>query len=165
MAKSNSFDISSNTDVNEVRNAVNQTMKEVRQRFDFKGSASDVLIESSDLVLHSDDQYRLKSLTEILEAKLVKRGVSLKALSFDKIEDAAGGTVRQRIHLQQGIPTEKGKEIIKFIKETKLKVQVALQGDTVRVSGPVRDVLQEVIARLREKDFGIDMQFTNYRSN
>ena len=165
MAKSNSFDVTSTTDLNEVRNAINQTMKEVRQRFDFKGSASDVLIESSDLVLHSDDQYRLKSLTEILEAKLVKRGVSLKALSFDKIEDAAGGTVRQRIHLQQGIPTEKGKEIIKFIKETKLKVQVALQGDTVRVSGPVRDVLQEVIARLREKDFGIDMQFTNYRSN
>ncbi len=165
MAKSNSFDISSNTDLNEVRNAVNQTMKEVHQRFDFKGSVSDVQIEEGDLVLHSDDEYKLRSLSEILQARLVKRGVSLKALNFDKVEDAAGGTVRQKIQLQQGIPTEKGKEIIKFIKETKLKVQVSLQGDTVRVSGPVRDVLQEVIARLREQDFGIDMQFTNYRSN
>lgn len=165
MAKSNSFDISSNTDLNEVRNAVNQAMKEVHQRFDFKGSVSDVQIEEGDLVLLSDDEYKLRSLSEILQARLVKRGVSLKALSFDKVEDAAGGAVRQKIHLQQGIPTEKGKEIIKFIKETKLKVQVSLQGDTVRVSGSVRDVLQEVIARLREKDFGIDMQFTNYRSN
>jgi len=165
MAKSNSFDISSNTDLNEVRNAINQAMKEVHQRFDFKGSVSDIQIEEGDVLLLSDDEYKLRSLSEILQARLVKRGVSLKALSFDKVEDAAGGAVRQKIHLQQGIPTEKGKEIIKFIKETKLKVQVSLQGDTVRVSGPVRDVLQEVIARLREKDFGIDMQFTNYRSN
>ena len=165
MAKSNSFDISSNTDLNEVRNAINQAMKEVHQRFDFKGSVSDIQIEEGDLLLLSDDEYKLRSLSEILQARLVKRGVSLKALNFDKVEDAAGGAVRQKIHLQQGIPTEKGKEIIKFIKETKLKVQVSLQGDTVRVSGPVRDVLQEVIARLREKDFGIDMQFTNYRSN
>ena len=164
MAKSNSFDVTSTTDLNEVRNAINQTMKEVRQRFDFKGSSSDVKLEDTDLVLLSDDEYRLKSLLEILEARLVKRGVSLKALSADKLEDAAGGNIRQRIHIQQGIPTEKAKEIIRFIKDMKLKVQSSLQGDTVRVSGKDRDTLQEVIARLREQDFGIDMQFTNYRS-
>ncbi len=164
MAKSNSFDITSTTDLNEVRNAINQTMKEVHQRFDFKGSVSDVTLEETDLVLLSDDEYRLKSLLDILEARLIKRGVSMKALSPDRIESAAGGNIRERIHIQQGIPTDKAKEIIRFIKDTKLKVQVSLQGDTVRVSGKDRDTLQEVIARLREEDFGIDMQFTNYRS-
>lgn len=164
MAKSNSFDITSTTDLNEVRNAINQTMKEVHQRFDFKGSVSDVKLEDTDLVLLSDDEYRLKSLFDILEARLVKRSVSLKALSADRVENAAGGSVRQRIHIQQGIPTEKAKEIIRVIKDMKLKVQSSLQGDTVRVSGKDRDTLQEVIARLREQDFGIDMQFTNYRS-
>ncbi len=164
MAKSNSFDITSTTDLNEVRNAINQAMKEVHQRFDFKGSVSDVKLEDTDLVLLSDDEYRLKSLFDILEARLVKRGVSLKALSADRVENAAGGSVRQRIHIQQGIPTEKAKEIIRVIKDMKLKVQSSLQGDTVRVSGKDRDTLQEVIARLREQDFGIDMQFTNYRS-
>lgn len=164
MAKSNSFDITSTTDLNEVRNAIHQTMKEVRQRFDFKGSVSEVKLEETDLVLLSEDEYRLKSLFDILEARLIKRGVSLKALSADRIEDAAGGSVRQRIHIQQGIPTEKAKEIIRFIKDMKLKVQSSLQGDTVRVSGKDRDTLQAVIAQLREQDFGIDTQFTNYRS-
>jgi cyclic-di-GMP-binding protein len=164
MAKNNSFDIVSKTDMNEVRNAVNQVMKEVKQRFDFKGSGSEVSIEEADLVLSSDDEYRLKSLNEILEGRLVKRGVSLKALSYDKVESAAGGTVRQRVRIQQGIPTEKAKDIIRFVKDTKLKVQASLQGDTVRVSGRELDTLQGVIGRLREKDFGIDMQFTNYRS-
>ncbi|UCF37169.1 MAG: YajQ family cyclic di-GMP-binding protein [Acidobacteriota bacterium] len=165
MAKSNSFDIVSKTDLNEVRNAVNQTVKEVRQRFDFKGSCSNVDIEEGTaLVLHSDDDYKLRSLTEILEQKLVKRGVSLKALSPGKVEPAAGGSVRQTVSIQQGIPTEKAKEISKFIRDTKLKVQASIQGDTVRVSGKDRDVLQQVIALLREKDFQIDMQFTNYRS-
>lgn len=164
MAKSNSFDITSTTDLNEVRNAINQTMKEVHQRFDFKGSVSDVTLEETDLVLLSDDEYRLKSLLDILEARLIKRGVSMKALSADRIESAAGGNIRERIHIQQGIPADKAKEIIRFIKDAKLKVQASLQGDTVRVSGKDRDTLQEVIARLRDEDFGIDMQFTNYRS-
>lgn len=165
MAKTNSFDIVSRTDLNEISNAVNQTVKEVRQRFDFKGSKSDVRLEDADLVLVSDDEFKLSSLKDILEQKLVKRGVSLKAISYGKVESAAGGTVRQAAAIQQGIPTEKAKEIAKFIKDSQLKLQAAIQGDTVRVSGKDRDSLQEVIRALREKDFGIDMQFTNYRSN
>jgi len=165
MAKSNSFDIASNTDLNEVTNAIHQTMKEVKQRFDFKGSCSEIQLEASNMVLHSDDEYRLRSLTEILEQKLIKRGVSLKALSYGKIEDAAGSTVRQTVAIQQGIPTEKAKDVVKKIKNMKLKVQAAIQGDIVRVSGKDRDTLQQVIRGLKEEDFGIDMQFINYRSN
>ncbi|MBI4444718.1 MAG: YajQ family cyclic di-GMP-binding protein [Acidobacteria bacterium] len=164
MAKENSFDITSKTDLNEVMNAVNQTTKEVKQRFDFKGSRSDLRCEENDLVLISDDEYKLKSLIEILEQKLVKRGVSLKALTFQKIEPAAGGTVRQRVSIQQGIPAEKAKEIVRYIKDSKLKVQASIQGDIVRVSGRDRDILQQVIALLKQRDFAIDMQFTNYRS-
>ena len=129
MAKSNSFDIASNTDLNEVTNAIHQTMKEVKQRFDFKGSISAVKLEGTSLVLHSDDEYKLRSLTDILEQKLIKRKVSLKALNFGKIEDAAGSTVRQTVAIQQGIPTEKAKEIVKKIKQMKLKVQSAIQGE------------------------------------
>jgi uncharacterized protein YajQ (UPF0234 family) len=165
MAKSNSFDIASNTDLNEVTNAIHQTMKEVKQRFDFKGSCSEVQLEANNMMLHSDDEYRLRSLTDILEQKLIKRGVSLKALSFGKVEDAAGSTVRQTIAIQQGIPTEKAKDVVKKIKNMKLKVQAAIQGDIVRVSGKDRDTLQQVIRGLKEEDFGIDMQFINYRSN
>lgn len=165
MAKENTFDIVSKIDLNEVTNAINQSMKEVSQRFDFKGSKSDITLEENDIVLVSDDDYKLKSLTEILESKLIKRNVPLKGLSFGKVEPAAGSTVRQHVTLQQGIPTEKAKEIVKFIKDTKLKVQPSIQGDSVRVSGKDRDVLQDVIAKLKGKDFGIDMQFTNYRSN
>lgn len=164
MSKNNSFDVACKIDLNEVHNAVNQTMKEVRQRFDFKGSVSEVALDGNELALVSEDEYRLRALIEILEGKLVKRGVALKALSFGKVEPAAGGTVRQRIAIQQGIPAEKAKEIIRFIKDTKLKVQPSIQGDAVRVSGRDRDVLQQVIARLKEQDFGIEMQFTNYRS-
>jgi uncharacterized protein YajQ (UPF0234 family) len=165
MAKSNSFDVVSKTDMNEVLNAVNQVMKEVRTRFDFKGSSSNVQLEQHSLVLVADDDYKLKSLTEILEQKLVKRGVSLKALTFGKIEDAAGSTVRQQVAIQQGIPIEKAREIAKFVKNLKLKVQAAIQGDTVRISGRDRDTLQSVIQQLKERDFGIDMHFTNYRSS
>lgn len=165
MAKDNSFDIVSQVDLAEVTNAINQAMKEIGQRFDFKGSQSQIELEGHDIVLLSDDEYKLKSVIDILESKLVKRNVSLKALSYGKIEPAAGGTVRQRVALQQGIPTEKAREIVKFIKDTKAKVQAAINGDMVRVSGKDRDVLQEVIAKLRAHDFGIDMQFTNYRSN
>ena len=165
MAKDNSFDIVSQVDLAEVTNAINQAMKEIGQRFDFKGSQSQIELEGRDIVLVSDDEYKLKSVVDILESKLIKRNVPLKALSYGKIELAAGGTVRQRVTLQQGIPTEKAREIVKFIKDTKAKVQAAINGDMVRVSGKDRDVLQEVIARLRAHDFGIDMQFTNYRSN
>ncbi|HEU0175419.1 MAG TPA: YajQ family cyclic di-GMP-binding protein, partial [Blastocatellia bacterium] len=145
---------------------VNQALKEVHTRFDFRGSKSDIELEGREaVVLKSDDEYRLKSLNEILQTKLVKRGVPLKGLTYGSVESALGGTVRQRIALQQGIPQEKAKEIVKFIKDTKLKAQSSIQGDAVRVSGRDRDVLQEVIAALRNHDFGIDMEFTNYRSN
>jgi uncharacterized protein YajQ (UPF0234 family) len=165
MAKENSFDIASTVDLNEVTNAIHQTMKEVGQRFDFKGSQSDVQLEEVELVLTSDDEYKLQSLTEILQQKLVKRKVSLKALSYGKIDSALGGTVRQRVAIQQGIPSEKAKEINRFIRDTKLKVKSTIQENSVRVSGRDRDTLQKVISLLREKDFGIDMQFTNYRSH
>ena len=164
MAKDNSFDIASKVDLEEVSNAVQQTMKEVRQRFDFKGSESDVKLEKSELVLVSDDEYKLNALIEILQQKLVKRKVPLKALSYGKIESALGATLRQRVGIQQGIPTEKTKEIVRFIRDTKLKVKSTIQGDSVRVSSRDRDTLQDIIALLKEKDFGIDIQFTNYRS-
>ncbi len=165
MAKDNSFDIVSQVDMAEVVNAINQATKEISQRFDFKGSQSRIELEDRDIVLVSDDEYKLKSVIDILESKLIKRNVPLKALEYGKIEPAAGGTARQRITLQQGIPTEKAREIVKFIKDSKAKVQASINGDMVRVSGKDRDVLQEVIAKLRAQDFGIDMQFTNYRSN
>ena len=165
MAKENSFDIASTVDLNEVTNAIHQTMKEVRQRFDFKGSQSEVQLEEVELVLTSDDEYKLQSLTEILQQKLVKRKVSLKALSYGKIDSALGGTVRQRVAIQQGIPSEKAKEIARFIRDAKLKVKSTIQENSVRVSGRDRDTLQKVMALLREKDFGIDMQFTNYRTH
>ena len=164
MAKENSFDITSKVDLTEVANAVHQTMKEVQQRFDFKGSKSEVRLEKAELILISDDEYKLKSLTEILEQKLVKRSVPLKALTYGKIESALGGTVRQNASVQQGISTEKTKEITRFIKDTKLKVKCTIQGDSVRVSGRDRDVLQKAISLLRDNDFGIDIQFTNYRT-
>jgi len=165
MAKSNSFDIVSKTDMNEVLNAVNQTMKEVKQRFDFKKSCSDVRIENENLVLVSDDEYKLQSLIGILEEKMIRRKVSLKAFEYGKVESASGGSVRQEVKIQQGIPTEKAKEIVKIIKKEKIKVQAAIQGDTVRVSGKDRDTLQQVIQLIKGQDLGIDMQFTNYRSN
>lgn len=165
MAKSNSFDIVSRTDMNEVGNAVNMTMKEIRQRFDFKKSCSEVKIEGEKLVLVSDDDYKLQSLTSVLEDKLIRRKISLKAFSYGKVEPASGGTVRQEVTIQQGIPTEKAKEIVKLIKKEKIKVQAAIQGDSVRVSGKDRDTLQQVIQLIKAQDLGIDMQFTNYRSN
>ncbi len=165
MAKQNSFDIVSATDLNEVRNAIQLATKEVRQRFDFKGTKSEVGLEELEIVLRSDDAYKMKALIEILEQKLVRRGVSLRALTYGNLEDAAGGTVRQRVQVQQGIPMEKAREIAKLIRNTKLKVQAAIQGDVVRVSGKDRDQLQQVISMLKEEDFGIDMQFTNYRSH
>ena len=163
MSKENSFDIVSKTDYAEVTNAVHQTLKEVSQRFDFKGSAATVEIAGKDLVLSAEDDTRLRNMNDILQSKLVKRGISLKALDYQKIEPAAGGTVRQTVKIQQGIPTDKAKEIVRFIKDAKLKVQASIQGESVRVAGKDRDTLQETIALLKSHDFGIDMTFDNYR--
>jgi len=166
MAQQNTFDIVSKIEHTEVMNAINQALKEVLTRFDFKGSKSNIETEGQEaIILTSDDDYKLKALDDILQSKLIKRGVPLKGLTYEKIEQALGGTVRQRITLQQGIPQEKAKEIVKFIKDTKLRVQVSIQSDLVRVAGKDRDTLQDVITALRAHDFGIDMQFTNYRSN
>jgi hypothetical protein len=161
----NSFDIISKVDVQEVNNAIQQTMKEVRQRFDLKNTKSDVWLEGKEkLVLASIDEFKLKAVNEVLQQKLVKRGVPLKALSYGKVEPAAGSTARQEVTLQQGIPIEKAREIVKLIKQSKLKVQASIQGDMVRVSGRDRDTLQDAIRLLKEQDFGIDMQFANYRT-
>src|SRR6478672_5471914 len=162
MAQQNSFDIVSNVDRAEVTNAIQQTIKEVRQRFDFKGSTATVELEKSELVLSAEDETKLRNMNDILQQKLVRRSVPLKALSYGDIEQAAGGTVRQRAKIQEGIPQEKAKEVVKFIKDSKVKVQASIQGDVVRVSGKDRDTLQEVIAKLKDKDFAIHMQFTNY---
>jgi len=165
MAQQNSFDIVSKVDRAEITNAINQTSKEIKQRFDFKGSAANVALEEKELILAAEDETRLRNMNDILQQKLVRRGVPLKAFSYGKVEPAAGGTIRQRVEIQQGIPQEKAKEIVKFIKDSKAKVQAAIQGDTVRISGKDRDTLQDVISQLKAKDFGIDMQFTNYRTN
>lgn len=165
MAKENSFDIVSKTDYAEVSNAINQTAKEVSQRFDFKGSKAAVELQDKDLQLTAEDETRLRNMNDILQGKMLKRGISLKALEYQKVEPAAGGTVRQVVKIQQGIPIEKAKEVVKFIKDAKLKVQASIQGETVRISGKDRDTLQDVIAKLKEKDFGIDMKFDNYRTN
>lgn len=162
----NSFDIVSKVDLQEVSNAIQQALKEIHQRYDLKDSKSNIELEGKDaIILTSADDYKLKAVTDVFQTKLVKRGVPLKALDYGKIEPATGSTVRQRVAMQQGIPTEKAREIVKVIKDTKKKVQASIQGDTVRVTGKDRDALQEIIAVLRQKDFGIDMQFTNYRSN
>lgn len=165
MAKENTFDIVSKTDYAEVTNAINQTTKEVSQRFDFKGSHATVELQGKDLMLSAEDDMKLRNMNDILQGKLLKRGVSIKALDYQKIEPAAGGTVRQLVKVQQGIPIEKAKEVVKFIKDGKYKVQASIQGETVRISGKDRDTLQEVISALKGHDFGIDMQFDNYRSN
>jgi hypothetical protein len=165
MAQQNSFDIVSQVDRAEVMNAINQTMKEVGQRFDFKGSNARVALEEKQLLLSAEDETKLRNMNEILQQKLVRRGVPLKALSYGRVEPAAGGTVRQHAQIQQGIPQEKAKDIVKSIKDSKAKVQASIQGDMVRVSGRDRDTLQQVIAALKAKDFGINMQFTNYRTN
>jgi hypothetical protein len=166
MASDNSFDVVSKVDIQEVRNAVEQALKEVRARFDLKDSHSDIKLEGEDtLQLASADEYKLKAVTEILGQKLVKRGISLKSLTYEKIEPASGSSVRQKIKLQQGIPQEKAKEIVRLVKDSKVKAQASIQGESVRISGKDRDTLQEVIAMLKKHDFGIDMQFTNYRTN
>ena len=150
----------------EVKNAVNQATKEINQRYDFKGTNSSIEIDEKEhaLNLATASEFTLRSLNDVLQQKLVRRNVSLKALSYGNVEPAAKDTVRQAVALQQGIPIEKAREIVKFIKDTKLRVQASINNDFVRVSGKDRDTLQKVIALLKEKDFGIDMQYTNYRS-
>jgi uncharacterized protein YajQ (UPF0234 family) len=165
MAES-SFDIVSKVDLQEVSNALQQALKEIHTRYDLKDSKSDIHLEGKEaVVLSSADEYKLKSVNDVLQTKLVKRGVSLKALTYGAIEPAAGSTVRQKVSLQQGIPIEKAREIVKRVKNSKLKVQASIQGDFVRISGKDRDTLQQVIAMIKQSDFGIDMQFTNYRTN
>src|SRR5262245_55248146 len=159
MAGDNSFDIVSDVNMMEVSNAVQQAMKEIRQRFDFKGSVSDIALEKETLTLHSDDESRLKAVVDVLATKLVKRGVSLKALEYGTIEPAAKGTVRQGVTIKKGISAEKAKEIVKFLKGSGLKVQASIQEDQVRVSGKKRDDLQAAIQRVKAHDFGIDLQF------
>jgi len=162
----NTFDIVSKIDLQEVSNAIQQAMKEITTRFDLKDSKSSIVLEGKDaIVLHSIDEYKLKAINDILQAKLVKRGISLKGLTYAAIESALGGTAKQKITMQQGIPIEKAREMVKLIKNSKKKVQASIQGDLVRISGKDRDTLQEIIALLKQQDFGIDMQFTNYRTN
>jgi hypothetical protein len=162
----NTFDIVSQINLQEVANAIQQATKEIHTRFDLKDSKSNIEMEGKDaIVLSSIDEYKLKAVTDILQQKLVKRGVPLKGLTYGAIEPAAGSTVRQKITMQQGIPIEKARDIVKTIKNSKKKVQASIQGDLVRVSGKDRDSLQETIALLKQQDFGIDMQFTNYRTN
>ena len=165
MADTSSFDVVSTIDMQEVKNAVDQTLKELRQRFDFKGSKSDLTLKEKEKILEvvSDDDYRLKALLDILKAKCIKRNVSLKALNYGKVEEALGGTVRQNITIQSGIIDEKAKAIVKSIKENKFKAQAQIQSDQVRVQSKSRNELQSVIAFLKQQDFGIDLQFENYR--
>lgn len=163
----NTFDVVSKIELPEVSNAIQQTLKEVQTRYDLKESKSKIELNEKDhkILLSSQDEYKLKAVVEILESKLVKRKVPLKGMSYGSLIQSAGSSVRQEITLQQGIPIEKAREIVKRIKDSKLRVQAAIQGDLVRVSGRDRDVLQSVIQLLRDSDFGIDMQFTNYRTN
>ena len=163
----NTFDIVSKIELPEVSNAVQQAVKEIQQRFDLKNTHSEITLNEKDnkILLQSQDEFKLKAVADILEQKLVKRKVPLKGLIFGVITPAASSTVRQEITLQQGIPIEKARDIVRVIKDSKKKVQASIQGDFVRVAGKDRDTLQEVMAVLRSADFGIDMQFTNYRTN
>lgn len=159
-----SFDIVSKVDMQEVDNAVNQAKKEISQRYDFKGSKSEIDLKENTITLLADDDYKLKAVIDILQSKILKRNISLKSLDYGKEEPASGGMVRQVINIKQGIATEKGKEINKIIKDTKMKVQSQIQGDQVRVTGKKIDDLQEVIQLLKSKDLGVDLQFVNMRS-
>src|SRR6185437_15226976 len=163
----NTFDIVSKIDLAEVSNAIQQALKEIHNRFDLKNSKSDIQLNEKDhkVILASQDEFKLKAVNEVLQQKLVKRQVPLKGLEYGVIQPAAGSSVRQEVSLQQGISIEKAREIVKAIKESKKKVQASIQGVLVRVSGKDRDSLQEIIHLLKQHDFGIDMQFTNYRSN
>jgi cyclic-di-GMP-binding protein len=163
----NSFDVVSKIEMPEVLNAVQQALKEVQQRFDLKDSHSNIEVNEKDnkILLHSKDEFKLKAVVDILQSKLIKRHVPLKGLTYGEIIPSAGSTVKQEVALQQGIEIEKAREIVKKIKDSKLKVQASIQGDFVRVASKDRDTLQSAIKLLRDTDFGIDVQFTNYRTN
>ena len=160
----NSFDIVCKVDMQEVTNALDQARREIDTRYDLKGTRNEVKLEKNDITLTTADDMKLKAVVDILQSKLHKRGIPLKALEYGKVEQASGGALRQKITVQQGIPIEKAREIVRLIKDVKLKVQAAIQEDQVRVTGKNRDDLQKIIALLREKDLGIALQFTNYRS-
>jgi cyclic-di-GMP-binding protein len=161
----NSFDVVSKIDLAEVSNAIQQALKEIHTRFDLKDSKSNIELDKDGIVLHSADEYKLKAVNDVLQAKLVKRGVPLKGLTYGVVEPSAGGTAKRRVAMQQGIPIEKAREIVKLVKDSKKKAQASIQGDLVRVSSKDRDTLQEIIAMLRAHDFGIDVQVTNFRTN
>jgi uncharacterized protein YajQ (UPF0234 family) len=164
MPAENSFDIVCKVDMQEVTNALDQTRREVDTRYDLKGSKNEIKLEKTDLIITSADEMKMKAVVDILQSKLHKRGVPLKALTYGEVEPAAGSTFRQKIGLQQGIPIDKAKEIVRLIKDAKIKVQASIQEDQVRVTGKSKDDLQRVMAMVREKDLGIAVQFTNYRS-
>ncbi|MDX5476232.1 MAG: YajQ family cyclic di-GMP-binding protein [Bacillaceae bacterium] len=163
MAKECSFDIVSEVDLPEVTNAISIALKEVKNRYDFKGSKSDIKLEKEELVLVSDDDYKMEQLKDVLISKLIKRGVAIKNIQYGKLENASGGTVRQRANLVQGIDKENAKKVNTIIKNSGLKVKTQIQDDQIRVTGKSRDDLQAVIAALREASLDIDLQFTNYR--
>ena len=163
MAKDASFDIVSEVDLSEVTNAVTQTNKEISQRYDFKNSKSEVSLDEEALKVIADDQFKLDAVIDILQTKLIKRGVSIKNLDYGKVEEASGGTVRQIIKIKQGVETEKAKAIVKDVKNSKIKVQAQIMGDQVRISGKNKDDLQAVIQLLKQNDYGLELQFTNYR--
>jgi cyclic-di-GMP-binding protein len=163
MAKESSFDVVSRADINEVRNAVNMAQKEIATRYDFKKSVSSITLENEALVLVSDDDGKLRQVVEVLEEKLVRRKVPLKALQYGKIEEALGGTVRQRVPIAQGIPDDKIKAMNKLLRQRFKKVKSQIQGDTLRVFSASKDELQAAMAALREEDWGIPLQFVNYR--
>ena len=164
MAKDNSFDIVSKIDLQEVSNAVNQAQREIDNRFDFKGSKSKIEYDGNQLMLYSDNDFKLKNVVEILEAKMIKRGINLKSLRYGKIEKAAGDTVKQKVELVQGLDKDLGKEIVKLVKESKVKVQASFQEDQVRVSGKNRDDLQEIIKIIKDREWDIPLQFSNLRT-
>ncbi|KUO97003.1 YajQ family cyclic di-GMP-binding protein [Ferroacidibacillus organovorans] len=163
MAKESSFDVVSKPDMQEVANAVNQSEKELETRFDFKGSKSSIAQRETEIVVTSDDEYKLSLVLDIIRSKLIKRGVSLKFLEYGKLEPAAGGTVRQVVTVKSGIDSDVAKQIVKLIKDSKIKVTASIQGDQVRVTGKDKDDLQAVIALLRKQDLSVELQFTNYR--
>jgi hypothetical protein len=164
MAAENSFDIVCKVDMQEVANALDQTRREVETRYDLKATKNEVELEKTEIVVTTVDDMKLKAVVDILQSKLHKRGVPLKALTYGEVQDAAGGTKKQRISLQQGIPIDKAKEIVRLIKDSKVKVQASINEDKVRVAGKNRDDLQKIIALVREKDLGIAVSFDNYRS-
>jgi uncharacterized protein YajQ (UPF0234 family) len=164
MAAENSFDVVCKVDLQEVTNAVDQARREIDTRYDLKGTKSAIALEKASLTVTAPDDMKLKAVVDILQSRLHKRGVPLKALTYGEVEQAAGGVLRQKIALQQGIPIERAKEIVRLIKDSKIRVQASIQEDQVRVAGKNRDDLQKIIAMLRDKDLGIALQFTNYRS-